>query len=185
MAYDQLPVETRSLILRRFVLQDAPMALVLSREETCRAWLPSQVYRDDAHAAAALTFLIEQCSVPGNPRHGPYVLAIEHRTAGELIGHVGFSPLSGEVEIGFAIAQNHQRQGLATEAIVAASRWAFRAFDLDRILAVTSVANIASKHAVVRAGFAHEEDRVMQFQGVEQDVSVYTLSRSSCEKSGA
>ena len=178
MAHNELPIETRSLLLRPFVLQDAASTLVLSHEETYRAWLPSQVYRDHAHALSALAFLIEQYSAPGHPRHGPYVLAIEHRAAGELIGHVGFSPLNDEVEIGFSIAQNHHRQGLATEAIVAASRWAFQAFDLDRILAITSVANIASKHAVLRAGFAYEGDRAMQFQGAEQDVSAYSLSRS-------
>src|SRR5262245_21083993 len=100
---DQLPVETRSLRLRRLALQDAPTLLVLSNEETSRTWLPSQVYRDRAHAVSVLEFLIGQYSIPGDPRQGAYVLAIEHRTDGVLIGHVGFSPFDKEVEIGFAI----------------------------------------------------------------------------------
>jgi RimJ/RimL family protein N-acetyltransferase len=183
--HDQLPIVTRSLILRRFVLEDAAITLALSHEEPYRAWLSNQVYRDHAHARSALAFLIEQYSAPGHPRHGPYVLAVEHRAAGELIGHVGFSPLNDEVEIGFSIAQKHQRQWLATEAIVAATRWVFRTFELDRILAVTSIANVASKRAVLRAGFAHEEDKTMQFQGAEQEVSVYALSRSSFDTSRA
>jgi len=123
-----------------------------------------------------LAFLIAQCVIPGNPRQGPYVLAIEHRIDGALIGHVGFSPLDDEVEIGFSIGRNYQRQGLATEAILAASRWALQAFELDRIIAVASAMNIASKRTLERAGFAYKGDEVRNFQGTEQDVSVYAFS---------
>jgi RimJ/RimL family protein N-acetyltransferase len=177
-ALDRLPLATPSLLIRRFAVADADNVLALSHEETWRTWLPSQAYRDRAHALSVLEFLIAQCSAPGNPRHGPYVLAIESRADRRLIGHVGFSPLDGEVEIGFSIAQSHQRQGLATEAIVAASRWVLRTFGLDRIVAVTSVANIGAKRTLGRAGFVHEGDRTMGFQGAVQDVSVYALSGS-------
>ena len=171
----ELPVETRSLLIRHLVLQDARAVLELSNEETSRTWLPSQICRSHRHAVSILERLIGQYSTPANPRHGPYVLAIEHRTSGRLIGHVGFSPLDEDVEIGFAIAQGYQRQGLATEAIIAASRWAFQAFELDRILAITSAANVASKRALSRAQFAYEGDKMMNFQGIKQSVSVYAL----------
>ena len=184
MAFSQLPIETRSLLIRKLVLQDAPAVFALSNEETSRSWLPSQVCRDHAHAVSVLESLISAYSTPGNPRHGPYVLAIEHRIDGLLIGHVGFSPLHDEVEIGFAIAQDYQRQGLATEAIVAASRWALREFELDRILGIASAANIPSKRALMRARFAHEGDKAMRFQGSEQNVSVYALSRNAGHESG-
>lgn len=182
MAPNRLPIETASLLLRHFDLKDAPAALLLSKEETSRAGLPSQVYRDHAHAVSALAFLIRHYPTPGNPRHGPYVLAVEHRASGALIGHVGFSPLDDEVEIGFSIAQDYQRQGLATQAIVAASRWAFETFELDTIVAITSVANVPSKRTLARAGFVHERNQSMNFQGVVQDVSVYSLARPSGEE---
>ena len=179
MAVCQLPFETRSLLLRHFALEDAVAFHALSDEDTSRTWLPSQVYRDHAHACSVLESLIRHYSNPGNPTRGPYVLAIESRTDGTLIGHVGFSPLGDDVEIGFSIAERCQRQGLAAEAIGAASRWAFRTFGLKRILGVTSSANIASMRTLRRAGFVHEEDRVMNFQGAEEDVRIYVLSRSS------
>src|SRR5215510_5317141 len=140
MAIHPLPFETRSLLLRRFVPEDAVAVHALSDEETSRTWLPSQVYRDHAHACSVLESLIRHYSHPGNPKEGPYVLAIECRTDGTLIGHVGFSPLGGDVEIGFSIAERCQRLGLATEAIGAASRWAFKTFGLERIVGVTSQA---------------------------------------------
>jgi RimJ/RimL family protein N-acetyltransferase len=179
MTPGQLPIETPSLLLRHFVLNDASAALFLSNEATSRTGLPSQVYRDHGHALSALAFLIGHYPTPGNPRYGPYVLAVEHRANGALIGHVGFSPLDDEVEIGFSIAQDYQGQGLATEAIVAASRWAFEAFELDTIVAVTSAANNASKRTLARARFTYKGDKSMNFQGVVQDVSVYALSRPS------
>ena len=179
VALNQLPIETPSLLLRQFVLDDAPAAFLLSNEAASRTWLPSQVYRDHAHALSALAFLIGHYPTPGNPKFGPYVLAVEHRASGVLIGHVGFSPLEGEVEIGFSIAQDYQGQGLATEAIIAASRWAFAAFELEAIVALASAANHASKRTLARAGFTYKGDKSMKFQSVVQDVSVYALPRHS------
>jgi RimJ/RimL family protein N-acetyltransferase len=173
MNFPRLPLETKALRLRRFVEEDAPAVLAQSQEESARLWLPSQVNRDVDHALAVVTFLIEQYSSPGDPRFGPFVLAIEHRADSAFIGHVGFSPLDNEVEIGFSIAQNYHKQGLATEAVAAASRWACRTFGLTRFLGITALANIASRRTLERAGFTHEEDRAMCFQGTEQHVSFF------------
>ncbi|MFN0152386.1 MAG: GNAT family N-acetyltransferase [bacterium] len=185
MDLNQLPLETRSLRLRQFVPSDAATALILSNEESARAGLPSQVYRDYGHALSAIEFLMSQYSMPGHPRQGPYVLAIEHRASSTLIGHVGFSPLDEEVEIGFSVAEKYQRQGFASEAIVAASRWAFEAFKLNRILALTSATNLASRRTLLRARFAYEGDQTMRFQGAERQVSVYALSCNPGSKCGA
>lgn len=185
MNLDTLPLETRSLRLRHFVLGDAATALLLSNEDSSRAGLPSQVYRDHDHAISELEFLMSQYSTPGHPRRGPYVLAIEHRASSSLIGHVGFSPLDEDVEIGFSIAERYQRQGLAIEAITAASRWAFEVFGLTRVLGITYSANTASRRTLERAGFVHEEDKTMRFQGADHQVSVYALSSGSAQESGA
>ena len=185
VSFNPLPLDTRSLLIRQVVLDDARDLLVLSNEQMFRAWLPSQVYSDESHARSALEFLIGQYSTPANPRQGAYVLVIEHKADRTLIGHVGLSPIDDDVEIGFAIAQRYQGHGLAVEAIVAASRWAFETFGLDRILSITSSANIASKRALVRAEFAHQGDKVMRFQGTEQSVSVYALSALSGPEVGA
>ena len=150
--------------------------LVLSNEDASRTWLPSQIYRDEAHAVSAITFLIDQLATPGDPRRGPYVLAMEHRTSGMLIGHVGFSPYEDDVEIGFAVAQDYQRRGLALEAIVAGCHWIFQEFALDRILGIASVANVGSRRVLARAGFVHQEDRVINAQGTVQPVSFYALT---------
>lgn len=172
-----LAIATPNLLLRHFTLRDAALAHTLSLEPSSQLWLPSQIFADEAIARERLAFLIARCAAPGDPRLGPYVLAIEHRASGVLIGHVGLSPFDDDVEIGFAIAEAYQRQGLAVEAVTAACRWAFERFALPCILGIAAQANDASRKVLARAGFAHQDDREMNFQGTAQTVSVYGLPR--------
>lgn len=173
----QLPIETPSLKLRPFVSGDARKVFHMSQEEGMRAWLPSQVYRDEAHAASVLDFLISQYSAPADPRVGPYVLGVQLRGSGELVGHVGLSPLGEAVEVGFAIEHSHQCKGIATEAVRAACHWASDVFSLQTILGITAERNVASQGVLLRAGFARQKDEVTRFQGVEQPVVFFAFSR--------
>ncbi len=169
-------IETDTLVLRPFGLHDAAAVYALSNEPSSQNWLPSQVQADEDEARGLLKFLIKQYAGPADPRRGPFVLAVDHRDDGALIGHVGLSPFEGEVEIGFAVAEAYQRQGLAVEAVIATCGWALGRFSLPRILAITAQSNRGSRKVLTRAGFEHQEDRVMCFQATDQTVSVYYLS---------
>jgi RimJ/RimL family protein N-acetyltransferase len=166
-------IETASLVLRPFTLEDASPAYHLSHEAAYREGLPSQVYADEAEARGVLARLIQYLDAPSDPRSEPYVLAVDHRQDRRLIGHVGLSPFEGEVEVGFAIAHAYQRRGFATEAVATTCRWALGRFGLSRILALAAPANQGSRIVLGRAGFEHTEDRLLGFQGREQRVSVY------------
>jgi ribosomal-protein-alanine N-acetyltransferase len=173
----QLPISTASLLLRALVPEDAGKMFRMSQEDGMRTWLPSQVYQDEAHASSVLDFLISQYSEPGDPRIGPYVLGTEIRSSGELVGHVGFSPLDDAVEVGFAIESAHQGKGLATEAVRAACEWAADAFSMATILGVTAVQNKASQGVLQRAGFARQKQEVISFQGKDQPVIYFAYAR--------
>ncbi len=175
----QLPIETASLTPRSFVPEDVPKAFQMSQEDGMRTWLPSQVYRDEAHAARVLASLISQFSVPGDPKMGAYVLAVNIRSSGTLVGHVGFSPLSNAVEVGFFIERAHRRKGFATEAVRAACEWAANTFSIETVLGVTAVQNNASQGVLLRAGFARQKEEVMCFQGLEQRVVFFARARIS------
>ena len=142
-----------------------------------RTWLWSQVYRDEAHAASVLAFLISQYSIPGDPKVGPYVLGVQLRSTGELVGHVGLSPLGEAVEVGFAVENFHQRKGIATEAVRATCHWASEVFSIETILGITAAQNVASQAALLRAGFTRQKEEVMRFQGLEQPVMFFAFSR--------
>src|SRR5262245_34500474 len=168
-----LPLRTPSLVLRHFVPEDAALLLSLNAEESTRAALPSHVYRDLPQAVAALDHLIRCYAKPGDAKRGPYVLGIEHRESARLLGHVGFSPLDGDVEVSYAIAEAARGRGYATAALVQACTWAAQAFALIRLVAVTASANLPSRRTLDRVGFRHSGDETMRFQGSEQRVSRY------------
>jgi len=167
------PLRTASLVLRHFVPEDAPLLVSLNGEETTRRSLPSQVYLDLPQAVAALDYLIKCYSCPGDAKLAPYVLGIEHRETAQLLGHVGFSPLAGEVEVSYAIVEASRGRGYATEALAQACVWAAEAFALRRLVAVTASENLPSRRTLDRAGFLHSGDGIMRFQGSEQNVSRY------------
>jgi RimJ/RimL family protein N-acetyltransferase len=179
------PLRTPSLVLRHFVPEDAPLLLSLNGEESTRRSLPSHVYSDLSQAVAALGYLIKCYSVPGDAKLGPYVLGVEHRKTAQLLGHVGFSPLAGEVEISYAIAEQARGRGYATEALVQACIWAAGAFALRRLIAVTATANLPSRRTLDRAGFVHSGDEIMRFQGSEQGVSRYVWRADTATATGA
>ena len=168
-----LPLRTSSLVLRPFVPEDAPVVMNLNDEETTRRWLPSHVHSDLSQAVASLAYLIKCYSSPGNARLAPYVLGVEHRETAQLLGHVGFSPLAGEVEVSYAIAEGTRGRGYGAEALAEACLWVAEAFALRRLVAVTASANLPSRRTLDRAGFIHSYDEVMRFQGIEQGVSRY------------
>ena len=168
-----LPITTPSLRLRALVLDDAPRFRALNGEPSTRRWLPSHVYATPEAAAAALRFLVSAYASPGDPRRGPYVLAVDDGRSGELLGHVGFSPLDDEVEVSYAIAESARGRGHGAEALLHGCRWIGAAFGLPGIVAITAAGNAASRRTLARAGFVHERDALMRFQGEEDLVSRY------------
>ena len=145
----------------------------LNGEPSTRRWLPSHVYADLNAATARMRYLISCYSSPGDPRLGPYVLAVEHLSGGVLLGHVGFSPFGSEVEVSYAIAEGSRGCGYGSEALLYSCRWAAENFELPSIVAITDSENAPSRRTLERAAFVHAEDTVMQFQGSHHTVSRY------------
>lgn len=168
-----LPLETTALRLRHFTQADARAIKALNGEPSTRRWIPSQVYASLDEAETTMALLIRCYEQPGDPRLGPYVLAIEERTSGELLGHVGFSPLDDEVEVGYALAERARGRGLGAEALERACRWVAASFSLKRVIAVTAADNVASRRILERTGFAHVLTEPMLFQGRAQSVARY------------
>lgn len=151
----------------------------LNGEPSTRLWLPSHVYADMNEATSRMRYLSSCCLSPGDPRLAPYVLAVEHLASGALLGHVGFSPFDGDVEVSYAIAEGSRGRGYGSEALLHACRWAAGAFDLPGILAITEAENAPSRRTLERAAFVHAEDTVMTFQGSQKTVSRYWWPRTS------
>lgn len=171
-------VRTPSLVLRRFRLSDARRILDLSREASLKKRIPDQVYRNEREAADVLRFFIAQYAAAA-PRSAPFVLAVCVAESGELVGHLGCSPLDDEVEIGYAIAMAHQGRGLATECVSAAPPRAIAAFGLPSIVGVVATDNVASCKVLERSGFKLESEGERALHGRVQLTRQYRRSKGS------
>jgi RimJ/RimL family protein N-acetyltransferase len=79
---------------------------------------------------------------------------ISRLTDGRAVGGIGFKgqPIGGSVEIGFGLAPSARGHGYATEAVVALLAIAADQ-GLSRLIADTTLDNIASQRTLLRAGF--------------------------------
>lgn len=169
-------VLTPSLLLRPFTLNDVSRVYRLSLEDGVRKWLPDQVYADVDTACVVVEYLMRQYSEGVTPNDAPIVLGVCLRDTGELIGHVGLSPLNDGVEIGYAIADRHQTQGFATEAVHAVSVWALRNYKLKHIIAVAAVDNFGSCRVLEKAGFVLADEKPRKLHGTLRLVRTYKFS---------
>src|SRR3990172_10297532 len=167
------PITTTSLTLRAFVPEDAPKVFAMSQEIGIREWLSDQVYEDVQTALAVLRHLIARSRDPGTPALGPYVLGVCLTRSSELIGHVGLSPLSDQVEVGCAIEHRFQGRGFAIEAIKAISEWGLQRFGLAHVLGIVATENIASCRVLERAGFALIDESMRSLHGQTRLVRTY------------
>ena len=173
MQVSPIPLHTARLRLRYLVVEDAERMMALNGESSTRRWLPSHVYADMSEASARMRYLISCYSAPGDPSLGPYVLGVDHLASGTLLGHVGFSPFDGEVEVSYAIAEASRGCGYGAEALLSACQWAAERFNLPSLLALTEAENAPSRRTLDRAAFVHAGDTRMVFQGSQQTVSRY------------
>jgi RimJ/RimL family protein N-acetyltransferase len=73
-------------------------------------------------------------------------LRLTRKSDGAFIGRAGYGiyPPTGEPELGFALFEQHQGQGYATEAATALRDWIFRDTDAPRFIGMADTRNIPS-----------------------------------------
>ncbi len=110
-----------------------------------------------AETAQELDFHIAQ-----QARCGWGMLAVEERATGRFVGDCGLQPfeLRGpEVELGYDLLPAFWGRGYATEAATAVLCWALTSLALERVVAVTKPANVASVRVLEKAGLRRVGER--------------------------
>lgn len=183
MEFQQL--EAEELIIRPLSEEDAPTIFRLSREKSLGDWIPDQVYEDENEAIQVINFLRSQYGPSPDPRERPFVLAVTLRKTEELIGHAGLSPLTnGEVEIGYAIGESHQKRGYASQAVAAVSRWATSNLGLPRINGIVASENVGSGRVLEKAGYILEAEKDHHYLGkIRSCPNVLLLQAQECLRS--
>lgn len=150
--------ETEHLLVRELEPEDADRLYENHAEEKVKKWFPNESYADLEEAKGTIRFF-RDC-VEGD--HLPFVLAIQLKETGELIGDTGVSEVDGQpeaVEIGYQICEKYSGRGLATEALKAMTGFSFAKFGATVSYGRVVHGNGASARVLEKAGyiFVNEE----------------------------
>ena len=144
--------ETERLIIRKFEAEDAEQLYENHMDEEVRKWFPNECYADLEEAQDAICFYADRVD------HGkiPYVLGVELKGTGELIGDTGISEVEGkpgETEVGYCIGQEYRGKGYATELLRALSGFVVSRFGIGVIWGRVVYGNEASVKVLEKSGY--------------------------------
>lgn len=150
--------ETEHLGIRKFEIEDAQCLYENHLETEVKKWIPNESYADIEETQEAINFYIN-CV---NNKQLPYVLAVELKETGELIGDTGVNEVEGnpdEVEIGYGICKKHSGKGYATEVLRSMSEFIAETFKINDLYGRVMHGNNASIRVLEKNGykFAKEE----------------------------
>lgn len=113
---------------------------------------------------------------------GPTYALVERGREQELIGSLSLRSMPRDLraELGYWLAHSHWGQGLASEAVQRALRWAFVEAELHRVYAQVIAQNRRSRRVLEKAGMAHEGTRREHLRKGRRfvDVEQYGILRS-------
>lgn len=144
--------ETEHLKVRSFEAEDAERLYCIHRDEEVQKWIPNESYEDPEEAGEAIRFFAG-CV---NRKEIPYVLAVELKETGELIGDTGINAVEGkpdEVEIGFLICRECRGNGYATELVKAMTAFAASAFRMKVLYGRVMKGNDLSARVLEKNGY--------------------------------
>ena len=145
-------LETERLFVRKFMAGDARQLYENHMDQEVRKWFPNECYADLNEAQDAILFYAD-CVDNG---HLPFVLGVELKGTGELIGDTGISEVEGkpeEVEIGYCIGQKYRGKGYATELLSAVSDFVGSRFGIGVIWGRVIHGNQASVKVLEKNGY--------------------------------
>lgn len=144
--------ETKHLRVRKFESEDAHCLYENHLEEEVKKWIPNESYADIEETKGAISFYYN-CV---NDKHLPYVLAVELKETGKVIGDIGVNEVQGnpgEVEIGYVICKKHRGKGYATELVKAMTQFIIKTFDIDVLYGRVMHGNDASIRVLEKNDF--------------------------------
>jgi RimJ/RimL family protein N-acetyltransferase len=178
---------TERLVLRRFTEADADNLVALDGDPEVMRYLNG--------GAPTPRDVIERETLPRffsyyehGDRYGVWA-AIEKAT-GEFLGRFILRPLRAadpdEFDLGFRLRRSAWGKGYATEGSLALVRKGFTELGVRRVTASAIAANIASRRVMEKVGLTlvrtYRVTHPDRFDGEEQEVVVYALTREDWER---
>jgi len=170
-------LETNRLTLRHQVIEDLDDLWALYQNPNITKYIP------DAPRSREETQEELEWHMHGHPHHPELGLwATIHKETGKFIGRCGLLPweIEGvhEVEVGYTIAQEYWRQGLASEAAQGILRYGFETLNLSRLICMIEPENIGSQKVAAKIGMSLEKKVDLPFEGVNYPVLIYSINKN-------
>ena len=156
--------ETEHLIVRKFCTEDAKRLYEYHLDENVKRWMPNESYEDIAEAEETIEFFSDRVE----KEQLPYVLAVESKLTGELIGDTGVNEVEGkpgEVEIGYVISDDYSGKGYATELVEAMTSYVIGKFGITVLYGRVMHGNDASVRVLEKNGYIFQTEEF----GAEDD----------------
>jgi len=155
---NEFAVQTPRLTLRSWRDADLVPFNTMCRDPEVMAHLGPLQTRDETRAAMARQQALQT-------ERGHCFWALERRHDGEFLGFCGLkiapegiAGLEGAIEIGWRLRRDAWGLGYAREAAEASLAWGFADLADDRIIAITTPANVRSWGLMLRLGMVRRHD---------------------------
>ncbi len=146
-------IATGRLALRPPSADEAAAVLEMLRDPDVARWNPAPAVTDLDSAAA-------WCRRSADWSDGDHAtFSVLDAATGTYLGVVSVhsvDPVQADAEIGYRVTPRARGRGVATEAVTAATAWAFENLPLVRVELVHAVANAPSCGVALRAGYPLE-----------------------------
>lgn len=174
-------IKTSRLTLRPWALSDADA--LLSMETQHRDVLaPKSPLRDEIFYTREGQETRIQEDQDREARGVGYAFAITALGGEDVLGRIALSNIVRgawhSATLGYWVDPAHWGEGIATEAVLALTTWAFQAIDLHRIQAAVMPRNLASLRVLEKAGYLYEgfAPYYLQINGVWEDHKIYSIT---------
>ena len=163
-------LETERLIIKKLTPDDLPWLIEMRAPDAVNRYLGGPEMQNAESLAKRLPFYLE-C----HEKFGFGFCTMTLKSNGELIGTSGIQPLedSGEIEVGYNLAEKYWRQGFGYECAMAWLKYGFETAGLQRIVAVAHPDNTGSWRIMEKCGMRFE--RTEKHYGM--DCVFYAVSR--------
>ncbi len=144
--------ETEHLKIRKFEIEDVQSLYENHLEDEVKKWIPNESYADIIEAKDAISFYMD-CV---NNKYLPYVLAVELKETGHLVGDIGVNEVEGnndEVEIGYTICKKYSGKGYATELLKAMTEYTIETFKINILYGRVMNGNKSSVRVLEKNGY--------------------------------
>lgn len=146
--------ETERLIIKKLEPNDLPWLIELRTPDAVNRYMGGPKMQNAEALTARLPFYLG-C----HEKFGFGFSTMTLKSTGEMIGTSGLQPLedTGEIEVGYNLAEKYWRQGFGYECAVAWLKYGFETAGLERIVAVARPENKGSWRIMEKCGMSYEK----------------------------